>query len=402
VIKVLIIIYKIEGQKGSEDASGYDIAKGLIEKNVNLEIITRANNAQKLNIDPIFKNTVIHSVDVPKVFSFYKKKSRGIILYYYLWQYYVGRYIKKINANSSFDIIHQLNFHTDWAPHFIPKGNAKIVWGPIMHHEKVPIAFIKNDMLKQFIGELIKVVFKKYFWCIDPFLKISIQNSNQIIYANKNYAPRFKILQNKLVHIPLGGVGEKFDCKASLKESFNVMSVGRIVSLKGFNLTLDSFIKFSSKYNFKNCHLTIIGDGPLLKHLQSQVEELPQSNNITFIKWIERYELIKYYQLADIFLYPSFESQGLVVSEAMGCETPTITLENTGPHFLSGNTGWAIKRGSYDDTTDAIVDALHEAYHEKGSEKALGRMTLVKNRFLETLCSEAVVKNIYNVYKGVK
>lgn len=399
--KVLLIIYKIEDHKGSEDASGYDIAKGLIQKGINLEIITRSNNASLLKNDIAFKNINIHSVDVPKLLAFYKKKGRGIILYYYLWQFFVSKYIKNTLDIENYSIIHQVNFHTDWAPHFFYKLPVKKVWGPVMHHEKVPFDCILNYRFKNYIGELIKETAKQYFWRIDPFLKKSISKTDRIIYANKNYAKPFRNIKN-ITHIPLGGVDSNFDGSKQNDTTFRVLSVGRLVNLKGFYLTVKSFLIFSSaiKSN-QNATLTIIGKGPLFGPLKNLCSKSEYSKNIHFIEWLPRHELIHHYQNADILLYPSFESQGLVVSEAMACGVPTITIDNTGPHFLSGDTGWVIKRGSFHSMTQELSDCLKESFEEKGTTKEIERMDLAKQRFRSYLCSDAVVNNIIKVYKDL-
>ena len=105
--------------------------------------------------------------------SFYKYRGRGIILYYYFWQIFVGLRVRKLQNLSHYDVIHLFNFHTDWAPHFLFKktGKEKLVWGPIAHHKPVPLEFLRfRGGILYALKEWTKQAVKHLFW-LNPFLK---------------------------------------------------------------------------------------------------------------------------------------------------------------------------------------------------------------------------------------
>ena len=64
--------------------------------------------------------------------------------------------------------------------------------------------------------------------------------------------------------------------------------------------------------------------------------------NITFIPWLPQHLIGDIYYDSDLLLYPSFESQGLVVAEALSTGLPTLTIKNTGPHFVARGHGLEI------------------------------------------------------------
>ena len=55
-MKVLLICYKIEDKKGSEDGSGYNLAKRLATADINLTLVSRSNNIALLKNDSSFKH----------------------------------------------------------------------------------------------------------------------------------------------------------------------------------------------------------------------------------------------------------------------------------------------------------------------------------------------------------
>jgi len=103
----------------------------------------------------------------------------------------------------------------------------------------------------------------------------------------------------------------------------NVLFVGRLNEQKGCDVLLKaaSIVNKQKKYF---CRPTIIGEGEKVVELERLREELgvggwmigPQPNT----------QLKKYYQEADVLVFPSrhYEGLGLVMVEAMACKTPVI------------------------------------------------------------------------------
>ena len=73
-MRILFLVYKIEKDKGSEDAPSYNIIKKFIKKNNKITIISRGNNIELLKKDKIYKKANLIPLEVPKLLSFYKKK----------------------------------------------------------------------------------------------------------------------------------------------------------------------------------------------------------------------------------------------------------------------------------------------------------------------------------------
>ena len=401
-MNILLIVYKIEKGKGSEDGSGYNIARRMVKKYSDITIISRKNNIEIMKGDPDFKAAKLIGVDVPKALAFYKKGGRGIIAYYYLWQVFVARLVRTLQRKSRFDVIHQLNFHGDWAPHFLSNPGGKLIWGPIAHHEPVPLDFLPRGDKKAALGELVKELVKQAFWRLDPFLRSAIRRTDVIAYANRNLASPFAANVGKVIY---QSYASSFDAKGvtpTRPDRFTILTVGRLVPLKGFAASLEAFSLFMKKVPDANAELVIVGAGELEGPLKQRTAELGLSNAVRFVPWVNQVELAAYYSAASAFLYPSFESQGLVVAEAMGSGVPVICLENSGPSFLAERSGEIVPRGSFSDVARSLSERLETIYSEYRLDPSDGAYTLRRERtfqeYKDRLDWDVVASNFQALY----
>lgn len=105
-----------------------------------------------------------------------------------------------------------------------------------------------------------------------------------------------------------------------IKENKVILSVGRIIHLKGFDLLLDAY----AETNNPAWGLYIVG-GIVNEELQTIILQ-KGIKNVYFIDFILPDELRKYYEAADIFVLPTrYDPWGLVVNEAMAAGLPVIT-----------------------------------------------------------------------------
>lgn len=381
-MNIILIVYKIEKGKGSEDGTGYNIAKRLVDMGNNVTLISRVNNIEKLKKDPLFQNVNLVGIDVPKPFSYIKKKGRGIIIYYYLWQYYVGRLVNSLQDNEQVDIIHQLNFHGDWAPHFIKKKTAKILYGPIVHNDPLPFDFQFGNRPFSAVKEFFKKMAKSYFWHIDPFVKKTAHNTDVVFYGNNNIAPPYQKYRDKITFLPYGGSVFTPHSKKDLSTPFQVLFVGRFINVKGCMAVLDAFAQFSKKAK-GDIRLTLVGEGELENQLKKQADTLNIAPQVTFVPWVDQDKLKQYYRATHVFLFPSFEPQGLVVSEALSQGCPVIFLEKTGPAYLAGEAGFTVPQGPYQTVVNNIVEQLEIVY----------------SAFLQKIPYQELVNNAVNRYE---
>ncbi len=148
-----------------------------------------------------------------------------------------------------------------------------------------------------------------------------------------------------------------------------VVSVGRLVSIKGFDLLLEAWQKVSHK----DWKLYIVGGGKREKKLRKQIAE----QNIERVEMVgQSSDVEKYYKNASIYALSSrSESFGLVLTEAMSFGLPAVSFDcGAGPREIieNGVTGIIVPA---EDTT-AMAKALDSLMENTEQRKLMGKAAL--------------------------
>lgn len=369
---VLATTYAVNPYKGSEDGMGWNFILQIARYH-QVVAITRKNNKEAIenfmetHPNKHYQNISFKYYDLPYWMRFWKKGSKGAMLYYYLWQLFMPFFIK--SQKITFDLVHNVNFHNDWTPSMLWVFGKPMVWGPIGHHP-----FIKPEYLKLYDWK-VKMknyglwVVKNLFWRLDPFLKLTKWNASYILSMNTEVSVKLKGINHKQMIMPSVGSEKVLKTDVKQKKGFHVISVGRLVPLKGFDLTIKSFYQFLKslpKSEQVKSQLTIVGSGKYESLYKQLVKDLGISKQVSFISWVDREELKVLYAKSHVFLFPSHEGAGMVVSEALSYGLPVISIANCGPgEFITADCGFAIKQNSYQQVTTDIAEALQLLYNDE-------------------------------------
>ncbi len=388
-IKILASVYAVNPYKGSEDGTGWQWVL-QIARNQKVIAITRKNNRPDIerfmeeNPNDLYKQIEWKYYDLPYFMRFWKKGARGAMLYYILWQMFMPIFVW--SNKFKFDIVHNLNFHNDWTPSFLWLLGKPFVWGPVGHHPEIPKEFLnfsfnKKEQIKHHLTNLVK----KYFWNISPFLKICKWNADHIIGINSTIQKVLNLDQNKLTVLPAVACENGLDqVPTKKKRDFTIISIGRFVPLKGFDLCLKSFAKFYHSLNDlkkQTIQLKLIGKGPQLDYLKNLCKELDITNAVEIIAWMKRAELKEKYRSSHLFLFPSHEGAGMVVPEALSYGLPVLCLDNCGPGEMVDSTCGRI--ASYKNPTKTIEELsqyLLELYNNRDLLSTLSQGALRKHK----------------------
>jgi glycosyltransferase involved in cell wall biosynthesis len=400
---ILATCYAINPYKGSENGMGWNFVYQIARFN-KVIAITRVNNKEMIdkymnqNADKVFENITFLYFDLPYWMRFWKKGSRGAMLYYYLWQKGIVSFIKKQNLN--FDIAHNVNFHNDWTPSFLWKLNKPMVWGPIGHHPEIPKHYLKQYPLKYFLQDKARWRVKKYFWGYSFSLRKTIKNAHHILGMNSGVSAVLKINKVPFSIMPSVATEDNFCENYIEKQNFNVISVGRFVPLKGFDLTIRSFASFINSIVMEkrsNCKLTLVGTGPEKEFYKKIIAENNIQAYVEIIEWIDRNELMKLYEKSSLFLFPSHEGAGMVVAEALSFGLPVICLDNEGPgEFINSKCGFAVTQLEYNKTVLELKEALSKLYFDKN---LLGKMSIeARKHFLDKFTWDSRGEYLKTIY----
>ena len=131
---------------------------------------------------------------------------------------------------------------------------------------------------------------------------------------------------------PSGGMLNRAEIRASLgllPEHRALLYVGRIAKEKNLDTLLDMAKLVFSKE--PHARLFLVGDGPYRQGAAEYARQLAIGDRVTFVGFVLREEVDKYYAASDLFTFSSIsETQGLVVQEAMAHGLPAVVVSGGG------------------------------------------------------------------------
>ncbi len=385
---ILATAYAINPYKGSEDGMGWNFVLQIARFN-KVIAITRKNNQIHIekfiadHPDHLYQNIQFLYFDLPYWMRFWKKGSRGAMLYYLLWQHGIVNFIEKQKLN--FDIVHNLNFHNDWSPSFLWKLNKPFVWGPVGHHPRIPSQYLKVYPFKYRIKDNLTWIIKKYFWNFSYALFQTKKKAALIMCMNEVIPKTLKLKNNYRVSPSIATQDFGWDDHQNEHSPFEVISAGRFVPLKGFDLTIEAFATFLKALPEEDklkCRLNLVGSGPEEALLKQLIQKHDIGAYVNIISWIRRDELMNKFKSSSVFLFPSHEGAGMVVAEALSFGLPVICLDNEGPgQFITSACGIAVKQSSYDETVQNLALGLLKLYFKTDIRKEMS--LAARQRFID-------------------
>lgn len=377
---ILITAYAVNPYKGSEDGTGWNISFELAKKHKIL-VITRKNNRPEIERymaefpDRTFDNMDFYYYDLPRWIMHFKHKigERGYVLYYYFWQLFLPLFIRR--KKLTFDIAHAVNFHSDSHPQFLWMTGKPVFWGPIGHHPLVPKAFLnpiygRKNWLKDRVYNSVKFVMRNF----DPFYYISKWSARRIFVINSGVNKAIRANPDKIIQLPAvanNTVNREF--KKTDQKIFTVLSVGRFVYMKGFDVTIKAFARFYHELAVaerEQVKLVLVGKGEELPRMTALIEIEKLGGIAEVIHWVPKEEMTAVYDRSSVFCFGSHEGAGMVVPEALSFGLPIVCFDNYGPGELCDlSCAIKIKYGSYERAVHDFAAALHTLHQNKALYK---------------------------------
>lgn len=196
----------------------------------------------------------------------------------------------------------------------------------------------------------------------------------------------------KDISVVYNGVDTDFFRPGNLKKESNyVLYTGALVSKKG----VIDLIK-AAKYVIQkvpDIHFVITGKGPLEKTLRNLSKQLKIEKNVFFKGFVSRNELLKYYQNALMYIFPSYyEGLPTVILEAMACGVPVVAtnIKSNSEVITNGKTGLLVEKKNPKVLAESILSLienqeLREYLGNNGRHLIMKKYAwrIISNRFLE-------------------
>lgn len=159
-----------------------------------------------------------------------------------------------------------------------------------------------------------------------------------------------------------------------------ILYVGEMITTKGVDLLINAMPGVLK--HFPDYYLVMVGQGSLTEEIKTTCQTLGISEKVIFTGAIPNRELPPYFASAELFVLPSHnEGFGLVIAEALSCETPALATDLPAIHDImtEGKTGFFLNELSVEDIRNRITELLENTVKRDTVKKA-GRIEMV-NRF---------------------
>ena len=227
------------------------------------------------------------------------------------------RGFKEYLKDKSYDVIVCCNYSS-------PTGMSMIRY---MRRRKIRY-YIEGDGGFAKSGKGFKERVKRYFLkgAYGYFSTAKIHDEYYLTYgapSEKLHRYPFTSLFNRDIVAAIPTKAEKLALrkKLGLKEEKIILSVGRFIHGKGFDVAIKSMATLSDKIG-----LYIIGGIPTEEYLK--LKEDVRADNVHFVGFMNKAALKQYYFAADLFILPTREDVwGLVINEAMANGLPIVSTD---------------------------------------------------------------------------
>jgi len=213
---------------------------------------------------------------------------------------------------------------------------------------------------------------------VDDLSKYLHLNKEKFAGIHEGVHKRFKILDEA----EKKRVKEKYE----LPEKF-ILYVGGLTPLKNFGRLAQAFDRIAGKNDYQ---LVVTGFKRFkFKQDLDVVESLANKNKIKFCGFVPDEDLPAFYNLAELFVFPSlYEGFGLPVLEAMACGCPIITSETGCTKEVTGNAALLINPYDTNDIAEKIELLLSD--RELKNDLIKKGFTRVKNFSWEKCAAETL------------
>lgn len=379
-IRILVSAYGCEPGKGSEQGVGWNWTLQLA-RFAEVVVLTRSNNRASIEIalpTEIRDHVRFEYYDLPPAITRFKRKEKGLYFYYFLWQWGAYRRACELVRQKHFDFVISLTFGSIWMPTFMHRLSVPFIWGPIGGGEAVPFRLIPMLPWRARV-----IQYFRYFLMatirLNPLVIEPIRRA-QLILARTADTARLIPLQcaHKVQIVLETAISEDFlnrpfkQQPSSLDSPLRLVFTGRLVAFKNLPCALKALAKaLASGVNAK---LSIVGDGPERKWLETLVVSLGITEAVNFVGVLSQEQVIEELLRSDIYFYPSLREGGVwSLMEAMSVGLPVICVNTSGMGIITDeNSAIRVEPISQEHLVAGFAEALTLLANSPERRKLLG------------------------------
>jgi glycosyltransferase involved in cell wall biosynthesis len=371
---------------GGGDLMAWNLIKRL-GQTYHMWVLTAAQNREAIDAalkrDPLPEVQFVY-VDLPGWLHFLVRRQGGIQFYAYLWQWRAYFVARRLHKQVRFNAFHHLTYENDWMASIIGALlPVPYVRGPAGGAHRVPKEFRKQFPAGSYLWEYARMGLQWVFRH-DPFFAIGQERARVLLMANREALDALPARWRKKAQLlSVNGVSLSsipYDPASTPGHApFRLLTAGRLVPLKGFDLAVRAFGVFLDRLRCQGqgngVELRIVGDGPERSRLQELIKGLRLEDRVHLVDWMAREELFREMVECDVFLFPSLrDGGGLVVVEAMAAGKPVVCLDLAGPRLhVTEACGVKVPAHSPEQAVQDLAAALERLYVDPDLRRQMGR-----------------------------
>jgi glycosyltransferase involved in cell wall biosynthesis len=332
--RILALAYSCEPGKGSEPEAGWVWARLLAQVGT-VTVITRANN--RYTIEPGLLGVPerdrldFEYVDLPAWARRWKRGTRGMRLYYVLWQLAALRRARALQRARPFDLVWHLTLANAWIGSVGPLVGPPFAYGPVGGGIAFAWRLVRVVGARGAASEAARGAARLAGRYLNPFARLAWSRAEFVIAQNaetREWLPRR--VRSRVVVFPNALVEPRPRLHAPGRTRVACFS-GRLLAWKGGALALRALALAPG------WRLVVFGSGPDEQRLRRLAEQLGVLERVDFRGFVDRGQVLRFLaEEADVFLLPSLhDDASFSVAEAVAAAVPVVCLAVGGPHVLA-------------------------------------------------------------------
>jgi L-malate glycosyltransferase len=325
-MKVLMVVSQFHPIIGGAEKQAQLLAKELIERGLNVTLVTgwwRINTLPTERIDGI---RVIRNFSCWGVFGIKGIRSFGVLAY----MVSLGAYL--LAKGKQYDLIH---VHQALYPAFV-----SVFFGKVFLHKPVLVKSASSGITSD-IRQLTRYPSGNFQ------LKYLVKKMDYLVATNKTSGREFIEMgypESRIVYIP-NGVKITSEGKGTYTSVRTVLTSARLSREKGMDILIKAWAQVLRQE--KSLKLLILGDGPLASELRNLSKALDLTDSVDFRGMVQ--DVSSYLKEADLFVLPSrTEGVSNALLEAMNQGIPCIATDVGGnPEALGKRDSTEVSVGQY-------------------------------------------------------
>lgn len=387
--RVLIAAYACEPDKGSEPGVGWNWVREIARHGYEVHVVTRANN--RAAIEPELRTSPVaglhvHYLDLGPFWLLMKRRFGypGLILYYYVWQLKLAWLARRLHRRYGFRLAHHVTFVIDWMPSGLAVLPIPFIWGPVGGSTNYLPKGVKVYLPPSARGhELVRWLTQSILKTLDPLLRLTRRRAVRILTfttaaldgipaAHRRKAAAINHIGIRASDVPTSGQRAR---DTDRRDSLTIMSGGRLVHWKGFDLLIEGFAAHQRKTS-EASHLIITGRGPYQPYLTRLARRMEVEGSVRFVGQLPTREAV-YRQLSasDVYALPTLrDGPPVAILEAMLAGVPILCLDHGSTRELvPDSAGLKVPMGNRAEIVQGIATALNWAVAHRMELREMGK-----------------------------